>query len=471
MISVEMPDTYRQERCYILDFVFKQVLGLEYESVFRGNEGPSVIKISLPNKRLLVIDDILFQTPEKEWLSSGVIPLSPLPRVIVDDEVLSAELSDPNMPILFAGESVRRHGQPWASNSDDSIRIHFDLLGAVFFMLTQYEEVAAPVFDEHQRYDSSYSLAVKEGFEMRPLADEYIALLRGFIYKLDTSIKFRRNSYSVELSHDLDRPYRFVSFSFFIKGLLGHFLKRRDLRLAKEWLLQGILRLRGAQFDPFFLGMQTLLSVAEKYGVNSQINVMGSSGGTHDEGYDPGGGPLRSLLKSAESRGHHIGLHPGYSTYNDPDRFAVEKRRVEERLGVEIGKIRQHYLRMNAPSTWRIWQQNGISNDGTVGFADRAGFRAGTCHSYFLFDLENRCQLSVRETPLIVMDGALKADFNEALEPNEAINKAIYLADLCKKYGGTFSLLWHNSSLHGDWSGWESVFEAIIKHSAGIIDD
>ena len=471
MIFVDMPDTYRRERCYVLDFVFKQVLGLEYEPIFRANEGASHIKISLPGKRFLVIDDILFQTPEKEWLSSGVIPRSPLPRVVIDDEVLSAELSDPNLLILFAGEAVCQHGQPWARHSDDSIKIHFDLLGAIFFMLSRYEEVATPAFDDHQRYDSSFSLAVKEGIEMRPLADEYIALLRGLIHKLDTSMKFKRNSYSVELTHDLDRPYRFVSFPFFIKGFLGHVLKRRDWRLAKEWLFQGMLRIKGARFDPFFLGMQTLLSIAEKYGIRSQINVMGASGGAHDEGYDPGGHPLKALLKSAESRGHRIGLHPGYSTYNDPDRFAAEKRRVEKILSIKVERIRQHYLRMNVPSTWRIWQENGISGDGTLGFADRNGFRAGTCHTYFLFDLENRCELGVRETPLIVMDGALKADFNEALNPDQAIEKAIHLANLCKKYGGTFSLLWHNSSVHGDWSGWEHVFEAIVKYAAEIIDD
>lgn len=470
MIVVDMPDSYRRERCYVLDFVFDQVLGLEYEPVFRSNVDASLIYISLADKRLLVLEDILFQTPEKEWLSSSVIPELPLPKAVIDDKVLSAELSDPELPILFAGEAVNRHGQPWEKNSDGSIKIHFDLLGAIFFMLSRYEEVAAPTFDKHQRYDSSCSMAVKDGFEMRPLADEYVALLRGLIQKLDASIKFKRNDYSVELSHDLDRPYRFISFPIFIKSLMGHLLKRRDWRLASEWLSQGIRRLKGARFDPFFLGMQTLLSIAEKYGLGSQVNVMGASVGAHDDGYDPGSWPLSDLLKSAQSQGHRIGFHPGYHTCKDPERFASEKRRVEERLGVKIGSVRQHYLRMHVPSTWRIWQQNGISEDSTVGFTDRAGFRAGTCHAYFLFDLENRCELSVRETPLIVMDGALKADFNEALAPDQAVNKAIHLANVCKKYGGTFSLLWHNSSLHGDWSGWERVFEAIVKHSMELID-
>lgn len=470
MITVNMPDTYRRERCYVLDFVFKQVLGLEYEPVFRTDNDASVTFITLPNNHFIVVEDILFQTPENDWLAGSVIPVCPLPRVVIDDEVLSEALTDPELPILFAGEAIRRHSRSWEQNNPESLKVHFDLLGSIFFMLSRYEEVASPVLDNHQRYDSRSSLAVINGFEMRPLVDEYVALLRRLIQKLDPSVICKRNVYSVNVTHDLDRPFRFVSFPLFIKGFLAHLLKRRDWRLATEWLMQGLWRTRGSRFDPFFAGMETLLSITEKYGLRSQINVMGSMGGLHDEGYDAGKKPLRVMLSAAGERGHSIGFHPGYHTYNDSDRFAAEKQHVEDSLGVKVCQIRQHYLRMEVPSTWRIWQQNCILGDGTLGFPDRNGFRAGTCHTYPLFDLENRCELNVRETPLIVMDGALKADFNEALEPDQAADKAIHLANLCKKYGGTFSLLWHNSSLHGDWSGWERVYETIVKHSVELID-
>lgn len=470
MIVVDMPDSYRNERSYVLDFIMNQVLGVDYEVVFRTNDSVPVVRIILPNNCTLQLDDILFQTPEKEWLASHVIPESPLPTVLVEDKI-SALLSDSELPIMFAGAEMNRHGRPWKRNSDSGIKINFDLLGAVFFMLTRYEEVAAPTFDYHDRYNSKHSLAVRNCFDMRPLADEYIALLRFFVLQLDPSVKIKSQYYSVELSHDLDRPYRFGSLSGYLKVFLGHILKRRSIGLTAEWLRQGVRRIRGREFDCFFVGLQTLLEISERHGLRSQINIMGAEGGLHDEGYDPAAIPLRETLKSAEARGHIIGFHPGYHTYNDPKRFAEERKRVEEGLGVQITRVRQHYLRMKVPSTWRMWYENQIMEDGSLGFPDRNGFRAGTSHAYTLFDLENHCELHVRETPLIVMDGALKAGFNESLGPDQAIVKANRLADLCKKYGGTFSLLWHNSSFNGDWAGWEKVYESIVKHSVELLDD
>lgn len=471
MIVVDMPNTYRQERCYVLNFVFKQVLELDYEPIFHETQSPAVTCIRLPNGRNLIIDDVLFQTPEHLWLSKEVIPESPLLSTDINDDILAAEISDARLPILFCDQSLREGGQVWERVNADSIKVNFDLLGAIFFMLSRYEEATSSAVDSHMRCDSTHTLAVKNGFDARPLADEYIGLLRGFMRMQGISVASRESRYSIQLSHDLDRPYQFLGVCFFVKGLLGHWLKRRDWRKGREWLVHGFARARGRQFDPFLLGMRTLLAISEKYGLRSQINVMGASRGPHDDGYDPGSAPLRQLLKSAESRGHQIGFHPGYGTYNDAVRFACEKTRVEERLCVAIDRGRQHYLRMQVPSTWRIWHQAGILHDGSIGFPDRVGFRAGTCHTYTLFDLEHRCELSVRETPLVVMDGALKADFNEALDPDEAINKGIHLAKLCKKYGGTFSLLWHNSSLHGDWAGWERVYESIVKHAVELLDD
>lgn len=470
MILVETADTYLAERRYVLDFIFRDILGIEYELKNSGQDA-SYVRIELPNERSVFIEDILFQTPRSHWLDRCTIPKSPVPTAIVDDEEVRRELSSIELPLLFSGPSFLNESQPWKQHGSNSLTINFDLLGAVFFMLTRYEEVADPRIDCHNRYDSSFSLAVKNSFDNRPLVDEYIALLRSFLLKLYPSLKTNPCSYSVTLSHDLDRPYCFKDLSGYFKVLLGHIIKRQSIGLTTEWLYEGLKRIKGPEYDSFFIGLQTLLRISDSHGLRSQINIMATEKGLHDDGYDPSDEPLRETLKSALARGHSIGFHPGYHTYNDPHCFVDEKKRVEESLGVKISKVRQHYLRMEVPLTWRIWQDNEILEDGSLGFPDRNGFRAGTSHTYTLFDLENHCELNVRETPLIVMDGALKAGFNEALEPDEAIAKANHLADLCKKYGGTFSLLWHNSSFSGDWRGWERVYRSIVKHSVELLDD
>jgi hypothetical protein len=51
------------------------------------------------------------------------------------------------------------------------------------------------------------------------------------------------------------------------------------------------------------------------------------------------------------------------------------------------------------------------------------------------------------------------------LRPEEAIEQVDAIVQQVRKYGGTFSSLWHNSSFassHG-WEGWEMVYKALIK--------
>lgn len=469
MIAVEVPDGYRAEREYVLEFVLKETLGIPYTLTYGAADENT--RVVLSNQTALTIDDILFQTPQSKWLTEAVIPNTPVPYANINSNLERDCTTGPRLPVLFPGGSVD-HNNPrlWSQAGENSIHVHFDVFGAIFFMLSRYEEVVSSATDLHRRFDGNASIAVKNGFEDRPIVDEYVSLLAMLLNRLNSQLMINTLQYSLTVSHDLDRPFRFTGLGGFVKGLAGHLIKRKDTRMAFKWVTQGLMRLRGPEHDPFLLGLKQLFQISEKYGHKNQVNVMGAMPGNHDDGYDVAQEPLRSTLQSALNRGHVVGFHPGYGTCLDSKRFIEEKGRVENAFAVSITSGRQHYLKMQVPETWRIWEKQGIINDGSVGYPDRNGFRAGTCRRFKLFDVEASRVLDVWETPLIVMDGALKASFNEGLTPDEAIEKALQLARICKQYGGTFSILWHNSSLHGDWSGWGRAYEAIIKDATALID-
>ena len=86
----------------------------------------------------------------------------------------------------------------------------------------------------------------------------------------------------------------------------------------------------------------------------------------------------------------------------------------------------------------------GLLEDETLAFADTIGFRAGTARSYPAFDLLRGETLSLRVKPLHVMDIALA---RAAASPDEASAHAVEMERLTRAYGGTFSILWHNSRL------------------------
>ncbi len=80
------------------------------------------------------------------------------------------------------------------------------------------------------------------------------------------------------------------------------------------------------------------------------------------------------------------------------------------KLGIEQATWggRQHYLRWNAPATWRNYAEAGLDYDTTLSYADHAGFRCGTCHPFPVFDVERNTALDLLEYPLIVREFAPK---------------------------------------------------------------
>ena len=57
------------------------------------------------------------------------------------------------------------------------------------------------------------------------------------------------------------------------------------------------------------------------------------------------------------------------------------------------------------------------------------------------------------------MDGTLKV--YRKLTPDEGLKSIIYLMDKCKEVEGTFTLLWHNTSIYRGWENW--MDEVYIK--------
>jgi hypothetical protein len=96
------------------------------------------------------------------------------------------------------------------------------------------------------------------------------------------------------------------------------------------------------------------------------------------------------------------------------------------------------------------------------------GFRAGTCHSFCFFDIENDKVSKMKIHPNIVMDGTL--NFYLKNSPEEAILICKEMADVCYSVHGEFVMLWHNNSLANldEWKGWNTVFEQSVRYAAGL---
>ncbi|MBQ1819611.1 MAG: hypothetical protein II120_05360, partial [Bacteroidales bacterium] len=89
-----------------------------------------------------------------------------------------------------------------------------------------------------------------------------------------------------------------------------------------------------------------------------------------------------------------------------------------------------------------LWQDAGITDDYTLGFAERCGFRCGTCHPYPLYDVRHDKVTDIIEHPLIVMDGTLFDYMKLSVEDARALTQR--LKQRCLDVEGDFVILWHN---------------------------
>ncbi len=455
VLLVRTASTYAEERRYVFDVVLSEWLGLAYELEFDDRRSVSIRVAGDPANRELTLPDGLFATDTGAWLTQSSMPTLPLAGVALDtvrDADGTARRHGPrgHVPVLF--------GKPGSSGSPmvrtgDGFDLSVDVFGGVFFLLTRYEEVANPVHDRHGRFPAGASLCDRAGFLERPLADEYVDLLWTAIHTLWPALARRPAAFRLRLTHDIDRPWTAVgqTFGSAARFVVGDVFHRRDATLAARRVLAIVDaphdRVDRDPLDTF----DFLMGVSEHHGLTSTFYVMaGNVPGEYEFRYRLVGPQFLNLLRRIHDRGHEVGLHGSYVSVTSGERMRMELdalRAACRAAGFEqpVWGVRQHFLRFASPLTWRSQADAGFLHDSTLGFAERVGFRAGTCREYPAFDLIERRRLDVRERPLLVMDTTLFEYMRLGID--EAASRTLEIVDRCRRHGGDAVLLYHNSTL------------------------
>ena len=118
---------------------------------------------------------------------------------------------------------------------------------------------------------------------------------------------------------------------------------------------------------------------------------------------------------------------------------------MESKLKREVRINRNHYLLTKTPASFRSLISIGISDDYTMGYADRVGFRLGTAQCVRWIDAENVRLTELHLHPLIIMDSSFAEEQYMGLKKQEAIEKIREIYRKCQIVDGDFSVLFHNS--------------------------
>ena len=336
--------------------------------------------------------------------------------------------------------------------------VHYDILGLSYWMLARLEEVNPPasVLDNHGRFPATASHAFKHGYLERPVVDEWLHILGQVVQKTWPTLQLARHQFSMKVSHDVDIPsrYAFRSAAGIMRAMAGDLLNRGDLKsaLLAPWVrLHSETALHPADPANTF---DWIMDMSERHGLKSAFYfICGRTDPTKDADYEPEHPAIRTLMRRIHARGHEIGLHPSYGSYQTPSIIRQEANRLRQIAGEEgIEQAewggRMHYLRWEYPTTLRAWVNSGMTYDSTLGYPETPGFRCGTCTEYQAFDPIAQQAFNLRLRPLVAMDVSVIADEYLGMGRSlEALTVFKRMIDACKAVNGTFSLLWHNSQL------------------------
>jgi hypothetical protein len=271
------------------------------------------------------------------------------------------------------------------------------------------------------------------------------------------TLAVKRNEYQAILTVDADEPFAYLG-----KNLLrnvGGLLK--DITASHGTASERYKVVRHEKKDPFEV-FDYISSVARSG--NTAIKYFFPAGDHSKFDHNPGwkNEEYRGLVRRLAEE-YDFGLHPSYYSAENAEMLGEEKKRLEIITGAKIHAARFHFIRQQLPFSYRHLISAGITEDWSMGYPEEPGFRAGAARSFMFYDLAEEKITSLRIYPFMVMDSTLHQHKKLSAEASESLVSG--LMEECRKAGGLFVSLWHNTSLleTGEWKPWRNLFEKIMN--------
>jgi hypothetical protein len=347
--------------------------------------------------------------------------------------------------------------------------IHYDILGLTYWMLSRLEEVGSEDLDDHQRFSAISSHAYRHGYLERPIVDEWLDVLAQVMVRVWPELKLKKHEFNVKVSHDVDTPslYAFQPWKVILRMMASHLVKRLDLKALFQAFLVKLTTKKALKKEDPYNTFDWLMDVSEANGINSAFYfICGCTDPKMDADYELGHPLIRGLIKHISRRGHEVGLHPSYNSFQSSGVVKHEianLKRIcaEEGVSQKAWGGRMHYLRWQQPETMQILNDVGMHYDSTLGYADHPGFRCGTCFEYTAFNSVSQRELKLRIRPLVVMECTVVGDTYLGLGvTKDAERKMTTLKRNCRLVNGSFTLLWHNSYFNNQ--GLKTLYTSVL---------
>lgn len=344
-------------------------------------------------------------------------------------------------PLLFGEPHMeQRHpgGPLW---------VYADLVASSYFMVSRYEEMyRRKERDQHDRFPGKESLPYRAGFLHRPIVDEYGAILKGLLARQGVDLPDEpRGFMRVNFTHDVDVPFEY-------RGVRG---------FARAWLKEGLSPCKAHQLAfgsplkdrywsfPRFLEWNK--EAIEEFPKGKAASILFYKTPTRHRldapHYRLRYSSMRQLHQLAKRYQAEEQLHLCMGASGSAEKVRKAKITLERDLRQPVTKVRYHYLAAREPEDILFLQHVGLLDDYTMGYADVAGFRLGTCRPVRSIIPSMGQMTRIILHPLTLMDCTLDRHDYMDLDPVDALEYGRQLIRTTCQFHGELNLLFHNNYL------------------------
>jgi hypothetical protein len=339
---------------------------------------------------------------------------------------------------------------------DNDSALPFDPFAAAFYLVSRYEEYLPYVRDEYGRFRADKSVLSEKGLLEIPLVNLWAEMLKELISKRYKSFKPPEKKYRFIPTIDVDSAWMFRS-----KGLFRNFgglvsqLFSSDIR-GMSTRLRVIL---GTEKDPFDT-YRKQIEIIKKYDIQAIYFILFSDYATNDRNTPVNNRKFRILIKSLGDYAQ-VGIHSSFSSSFKLENLQRETTQLSGVLNKEITWARQHFTRLNLPTTYRNFLTNGITTDFSMGYMRNPGFRAGIADPFPFYDLD------LDQVTNLMIYPFSYAFISRTSQPlNDRVAEAKNIISKVKDVGGTMVMVWENAALSSYDGNPENleIFEEMIRY-------